>query len=379
MADKHTYDADVIVVGAGISGLATALLLHEQGLSVCVLEANDRLGGRVHSVFSKMDNSYLADIGPTWVWPKYQPVVARWLNKLGLKTFSQHEQGNAILDYGPGTPPEARYLPGQDGSIRIHGGPQAIIDQLVAKLPDNAIRLNSLVTSISTTSDGVVIKIENGQQTTHRSKSAVIAIPPRIAANTIQWQPGLSTPLKDALDQTPTWMATHAKAVVIYDAPFWREQGLSGRIASNAGPIGEAHDHCGPEGSPAAIFGFIGLSYEDRARLGNDLEKLIHAQLQRCFGDDNPVPISIHIEDWATLATVTSSQDLSEPMSHPRVRPDVLRDAHADGRLFFAGAETALQSPGLIEGAFDAAERVAKDLLKQNSKNSRGSFDGLKR
>lgn len=50
-------------------------------------------------------------------------------------------------------------------------------------------------------------------------------------------------------------------------------------------------------------------------------------------------------------------------MSHPNVRPGVLRDSHADSRLFFAGAETAQQSPGLIEGAFNAAERAAKYII----------------
>lgn len=363
MADTHIYNADVIIVGAGISGLATAFLLHEQGVSVRVLEANDRPGGRVHSVFSKKDQSYLADLGPTWVWPKYQPVITHWLDKLGLDRFPQYEQGDAILDYGPGTHPDKRFLPGQDGSIRINGGPQAIIDRLIAALPENTVLLNALVTSIVTTPDDVTLEIDDEQQTTLRSQSAAVAVPPRIAAQSIQWQPDLSVSLKDALDQTPTWMAPHAKVVALYDEPFWRKRGLSGRIASNAGPIGEAHDHCGPNGSPAAIFGFIGLSHADRTRLVGSLEKQIYDQLQRCFGVDSPQPNSIHIEDWAMSPTVTSPRDLSEPMSHPNVRPDVLRAPHANGRLFFAGAETAQQSPGLIEGAFDAAERVAKDIM----------------
>ena len=363
MINRHIYYADVIIVGAGISGLATALLLHEQGVPVRVLEANDRPGGRVHSVFSDKDQSYLADLGPTWVWPKYQPIIAHWLDKLGLERFPHYEQGNAILDYGPGTSPDTRYLPGQDGSVRINGGPQAIIDRLVASLPKNTIRLDALVTSIATTPDDVTLEIDDEHQTTLRSQSAVVAVPPRIAAQNIQWQPDLPVSLKNALDQTPTWMAPHAKVVALYDKPFWRERGLSGRIASNTGPIREAHDHCGPDGSPAAIFGFIGLSHTDRTRLGETLEKQIYNQLQRCFGEDSPQPNAIHIEDWAMSPTVTSPRDLSEPMSHPNVHPGVLRDPHADGRLFFAGAETAQQSPGLIEGAFDAAERAAKDII----------------
>ncbi len=43
-------DAEVIVVGAGLAGLNTALLLEEMGVSVMVVEATSRFGGRLHTV-----------------------------------------------------------------------------------------------------------------------------------------------------------------------------------------------------------------------------------------------------------------------------------------------------------------------------------------
>ena len=40
------YDADVLVIGAGLSGLNAAMLLEEHGMKVLVIEGRDRVGGR---------------------------------------------------------------------------------------------------------------------------------------------------------------------------------------------------------------------------------------------------------------------------------------------------------------------------------------------
>jgi len=46
---RGTPDAQVIVIGAGLAGLNAAFLLEQQGVDVLVLEANDRVGGRVYT------------------------------------------------------------------------------------------------------------------------------------------------------------------------------------------------------------------------------------------------------------------------------------------------------------------------------------------
>lgn len=358
MVDKNY---DVVIIGAGLSGLASALLLVEAGKSVCVLEARDRVGGRIRSVLEDETHKHLADLGPTWVWPMFQPVISSWLDKLGLNTFPQFETGNAILDYGTERAIQEGALPAQQGSMRVENGSQALVDALVKKLPKDALFTNAQVTSVGLKQEGgVEVQTTNEQYKNIYAQKLIVALPPRIALKTIKWIETLPTELSNVLDRMPTWMAPHAKVAAVYEKPFWREKGLSGRIASRVGPIVEGHDHCSADGSTAAIWGFVGWPHDMRMEQGSDLKTHVLEQLKRCFGEE---PISITIEDWSQDGFVTSPNDLSSPMHHPNVGPDILRQGHFKNRVWFAGAETAERSPGLIEGAFDAANETVKRVL----------------
>ena len=121
---KVEFDCDVIIVGAGLSGLACAELLHTAGLKIIVLEAAQQIGGRIGSIADLGSGLYRADLGPTWIWPKYQPAIEPWLKRLDIDIFDQYETGDAILDLQADGPVHRQHIPGQDGIARISGGPQ---------------------------------------------------------------------------------------------------------------------------------------------------------------------------------------------------------------------------------------------------------------
>src|SRR4051794_7061676 len=86
-------DVDAVVVGAGISGLVAARELRRAGASVQVLEARDRVGGKIHTV----DVAGCAvDLGAHWGGPTQRRFLAL-IEELGIATEPQYLDGRHSL------------------------------------------------------------------------------------------------------------------------------------------------------------------------------------------------------------------------------------------------------------------------------------------
>ncbi|MCI0140824.1 FAD-dependent oxidoreductase [Arthrobacter bambusae] len=92
-------DRDVVIVGAGPSGLTAARELKKAGLSVAVLEARDRVGGRTWT--DTIDGAML-EIGGQWVSPD-QTALMGLLDELGLKMYSRYRDGESVYLSPDGT------------------------------------------------------------------------------------------------------------------------------------------------------------------------------------------------------------------------------------------------------------------------------------
>ncbi len=89
-AASKSKRADVVVVGAGISGLMTARLLVAAGKSVIVLEARDRVGGR--TLNHPIGDGKIVEVGGEWLGPT-QNHVAQLAGELGIGTFETYNTG----------------------------------------------------------------------------------------------------------------------------------------------------------------------------------------------------------------------------------------------------------------------------------------------
>ena len=106
--------ADVVVIGAGLAGLAAARELQRLGREVIVLEARDRVGGR--TLNEPIGDGKVVEIGAQWVGPTQDRVLAL-IDELGLETFPTYAEGRNIFERGGRTEPLQGHDP-EDQPVR---------------------------------------------------------------------------------------------------------------------------------------------------------------------------------------------------------------------------------------------------------------------
>ncbi|WP_460072658.1 flavin monoamine oxidase family protein [Streptomyces sp. YKOK-I1] len=341
---------DVVVIGAGIAGLAVTAALAAAGRDTVCLEARDRCGGRLLSVAAPPG---ALDLGATWFWDGERR-VAELAARLGIDTFEQHLAGDTLVQDVTGV----RRLPGNlvdAPARRFAPGADSLARALAAELPADVLRLDTPVTAIHRRATGGLDVRTPG--TVLHAEHVVLAVPPALALAHIAFDPELPPDLARLARATPVWMGAVAKVVAHYSTAFWRGEGLAGAAFSRTGPLQELHDMSGPDGRPAALFGFAPAQ-----AVGPGFEQAVTAQLTQLFGGAAAESESLHVQDWSSepWTAPPAVHRLADHtlFGHPRYQRPAL-----DGRLHWATTETADQYAGHIEGALAAAERAAYAVL----------------
>jgi monoamine oxidase len=356
---------DTAIIGAGVCGLALARALHTRKHDCVVFEARDRLGGRVHTERCPSTGASV-DLGPTWFWPDTQPLMRALLEELGLAHFPQFAEGDLLILHDPEKKPTQQPTGALHGSARrVAQGMGSLVAALAASVPSERLKLAHELLSVSAADDHVrlVFRQPDGAELVQRARRVVLALPPRLAAEHVRFDPPLSAPLRSALAETPTWMASHAKAVLTVTSPRWRAAGLSGSafVTHERAVLAEVFDATDPHATGAALGGFVALAPAQRAEFRTGLGMLLGSQATQLFGGALE-GAQRYLCDWSSERFTCSTRDLHEPPSHEDAAHPALRDTHWGGRLFFGGSESASYAPGYLEGALDAARRLRRDV-----------------
>ncbi len=370
---KDSDQVEVLIIGGGLSGLHTAYELHKRGVSFLLVEARDRFGGRILSYnASNSQNKHMNydaglaafDLGPSWFWPGQSHILAL-INELGLSAdvFMQAGEGDALYEDNQGKVQRGITGVSMAGAYRMQGGIRKITTALIQKISSKSIVNNAVVTEIEYKQECISCTfLVNDSVEVINSKYVVLALPPRVALDSIQFSPQFSQARSDELNAVATWMAGHAKFVAIYAERFWNNAGFSGDVISHRGPLQEIHDASSSHGELNALFGFVSVQAQHRQHREDELCDLAIAQLTRLFGEPASQPLERHIKDWAFDARTSTKYDQEILRFHPSNDIVNVTESLWNDQLIWSGSESADNSNGFLEGALAASVKTVSRI-----------------
>jgi len=406
------------VIGAGLAGLACAQRLRAAGRRVLVLEARQRLGGRI---WTERRQGAAIDLGASWLHGvdnnPLQPLLTR---ELGLPLLASGDRGRITIgpDGRPWSPartaqadawlaavlqraeqqgsaaqPLSRWLPplltpdqrftlladvvhelgaepsaiaadaplgdGQPllgGDALLSGG----LDQLVAHLAQGLdIRLGQPVRLIRNSPDGVEAITAAGD--VHRAGALCCTVPLGVLkAAAIRFEPPLPAAKQRAIDSLG--MGLLDKIVLLFPRRFWDDSDW----IRNDGPVpGLWSEWVNLEpllGRPA----LMGFNAADTARtLASQSDGSIIAsalgQLERCFPQaEIPPPSDVLLTRWGEDPFARGSYSFPAVGSSPAMRRELGRRWQS---VVLAGEAVSTDCPATLQGAYLSGRAAAQSLL----------------
>ena len=408
---KLPSEVDVAIIGAGAAGLGAAHALKDSGLSVIVLEARDRIGGRAHTVLAAPGIPF--DMGCGWLHSADRNSFVAIAQRLGFEinkarapwregsyetTFPKadridffgaidafYDRAEAAAERDDDAPASSCLEPGnrwnpmidavstyingveldrvslhdmdayEDTEInwRLPAGYGALIAAYGARCP---VSRDTQVTLIDHA--GARVKIETSRGTLSAAKVIVTVPSNLLASESIRFSPALPAKV-DAARGLP--LGTNNKVMLALDGAgdLPNDAGLRGA----ASRVGVGSYQIRPFGYPC-IEGFFGGGFarelEDAGAgaLGAQAIEEVVALLGSSYrGRLRPLAES----RWGHDAFAQGAYSAAMP-GHAEAR--AVLAAPVDGRLFFAGEATSAHFFSTAHGARDSGERAAGEVSR---------------
>ncbi|XP_070574709.1 amine oxidase [flavin-containing] B-like [Ptychodera flava] len=445
------HEKDVIIVGAGLSGLSAAKLLKEQGIDVVILEAKDRVGGRTYTL--KGSNYGYADAGAEYFGAPCRRLL-RMMKEFGIEHFPMYQEGVRILEvagstyrgengklnmynpitildmnhfgiavdevtekislHSPWDSEDAEYLDSitmdewlnktmwtaatrEFGrfmvfSILFHeadvvsalfffwyiktgkgfrtimvtaqnrraiGGTQQVSERIAESL-NGAVMLNSPVVSVEDSSRDITVTTKDGAE--YKANHVIMALPPALQSK-IAFNPQLPVGKQEMIrliEKNVKRVRGLYKMIVFYKRAFWREKGYSGDVFCANSFMRAIIDNTKADGSyPALQVVCDGRSRETMTK--DERVKKICEHAAKHFDCEEALhPLDVVCYDFFEDEYTACCINVLPPGALTKYGR-YLRSPH--GNVYFAGTETATEFSTWMNGAIEAGERAAREVL----------------
>jgi monoamine oxidase len=240
---------------------------------------------------------------------------------------------------------------------RFVGGSQLVAVRMAEELGDQVL-LGAPVRRIEQRPEGVRVLSD---VTAVEARVAIVAVPP-VLAGRIAYDPPLPS-ARDALMQRMP-MGSVIKVNVVYDEPFWRDEGLSGQVADLEAGMTFALDNTPLAGSPGVIVGFF--EAENARRWSRETaearREAVVGWLTNWFGPRAATPERYLELDWSAEEWTRGCYAGLMALGAWTAFGSALREPC--GRIHWAGAETAVRFNGYLDGAVESGLRSAGEALE---------------
>lgn len=301
----------------------------------------------------------------TWMATGFRTDEARDLLRLGVQAVFATEPANlSVLHwcfYVASAGGWDRLTDSEGGAQqdRFVGGTRGLSHGLadLVRQAGGEVRLQAPVRRVEHGLDGVIVHADADRVAAAR---AVVAVPPTLAARI-----GYDPPLPAGRDQLTQRMPAGSviKFHVVYDAPWWRDEGLSGQVLAVGDLIDVTFDGSPPDGSRGVITGFFEGAQAIRAEEMGETGRRDHVVdvLTRSLGPTAASPRAYVDRSWSAEPWTRGCYGAHLPPGTwtqlgPALRPAV-------GPVHWAGTETAERWMGYIDGALESGERAAAEVL----------------